>query len=109
MEVLYHWKCTFKHQKSQTNSKKKFAIAAFNPEYEAFVIYIAALNISFDIDDEVHSSKKAQIAYLKTDEAFTNIFSSKYNDFADIFLPKLATTLLKYMGINNHVIKLIND
>ena len=34
---------------------------------------------------------------------------SKYADFTKIFSPKLAVNLLKYMGINDHIIKLIND
>ena len=38
--------------------KKKFVIVTFNLKYKAFVIYVTTLNISFDIDDEVHRSKK---------------------------------------------------
>ena len=48
--------------------------------------------------------KRAQIAYLKVDKDFTKVFS-KYADFADIFLLKLAVELSKYLRINNHAIK----
>ena len=56
----------------------------------------------------MHLLKKAQIAYLKVDEAFTKI-SNKYANFADIFLPKLAVELFKYMRINNYAIKLVDN
>ena len=35
--------------------------------------------------------------------------SSKYANFVDIFLPRLATELPKYMRINNYTIELVND
>ena len=54
------------------------------------------------------SLKKAQIVYLKADEASIEVLS-KYADFVDIFLPKLAIKLLKHMKINNHAIKLVDD
>ncbi len=37
--------------------KKKFATVALDPEYEAFVVHVAALSV--DLDDEVHPSKRA--------------------------------------------------
>ena len=52
--------------------------------------------------------KKAQIAYLKADEDLTKV-PSKYIDFVDIFLLKLAVELFEYTKINNHVIKFVND
>ncbi len=54
----------------------------------------------------MHLSKRAQIAHLKTDKAFTKV-SSKYADFVDIFLLKLAIELLKYIQINDYAIELI--
>ena len=86
--------------------KKKFAVAAFDLEHKAFVVHITALSIN--LGDEVHFSRKAQIAHLKADEAPTKI-SSKYTDFADVFFPKLAAELLEYTGINDHAIELIDD
>ncbi len=46
--------------------KKEFAAAALDPEYKAFVVHVAALSI--DLGDEMHPSKRVQIAYLKADE-----------------------------------------
>ncbi len=86
--------------------KKKFIVVALDPEQEAFLIYVAALSV--DLGDEVHFSKRAQIAYLKADEAPSKV-PSKYVDFADVFLPKLATELSEHMKINNYAIKLVDD
>ncbi len=62
--------------------KKEFEAAALDPEHEAFVVHVAALSI--DSGDEVHPSRRAQIAHLKADEAPTKV-PSKYDDFADVF------------------------
>ena len=64
--------------------------------------------LSIDSGDEVYPSKKAQIAYLKADEAFIKI-PSEYADFADVFSPKLAIKLFKYTRMNNHAIELVDD
>ena len=56
----------------------------------------------------MHPSKRAQIAHLKVDEAPSEI-SSKYADFADVFSPKLAAELPKYIKINDYAIELIDD
>lgn len=56
----------------------------------------------------MHLLKKAQIAYLKLDEASTQVFS-KYVDYADVFSSKLAIKLSKYTEINNYIIKLLDD
>ena len=42
------------------------------------------------------------------DEAFTKVFS-KYTNFANVFSSKLAIELPKYISINNHIIKLVDD
>ncbi len=86
--------------------KKKFAIIAFDPDHEAFVVHIVALNIG--LDDEIYPSKRAQIAHLKVDKAPTKV-SIKYIDFEDVFLPKLAIELPDHTSINNYVIKLIDN
>ncbi len=67
--------------------KKEFAAAALDPEYKNFVIHVVALSV--DSGDEVHPSRRAQIAHLKVDEAPTKV-PSEYADFAEIFSPKLA-------------------
>ncbi len=51
-------------------------------------------------------SQRAEIAYLKTNKAFIEVFS-KYANFANIFSPKLAVKLFKYININDQVIELI--
>ena len=56
----------------------------------------------------MHPSKRAQIAYLKADKTFTKV-PSKYTDFTDVCLPKLAVELSKYTRINNHTIELVDD
>lgn len=45
---------------------------------------------------------------MKEDKGFTKVFS-KYANFVVIFLLKLIAELLKYVGINNHTIRLIDD
>ncbi len=42
------------------------------------------------------------------DEALIKV-PSEYANFVDVFLPKLATELPKYIGINDHAIKLVDD
>ena len=86
--------------------KKEFAAAILNLEHETFIVYIAALSVNSG--DKIHPSRRAQIANLKADEAPTKI-PSKYIDFADVFSPKLAVKLPKYMRINNYAIKLVDN
>ena len=106
IEILHYWKHIFNYQISQTNGKKEFAIAAFNSKYEIFVVYVAALRIN--LGNKMHPSKKAQIAHLKVDKVLFKMLS-KYANFADVFLPKLAAKILKYIEINNYAIKLADD
>ncbi len=56
----------------------------------------------------MHRSKNAQIAHMKADEALFKV-PSKYTDFADNFLLKLAVELPKYKRIKNHAIKLVDN
>ncbi len=86
--------------------RKKFVAAALDQEHEAFVVHVAALSV--DSDDEVHPSRRAQIAQLKADKAFTKI-PSEYTDCVDVFSPKLAVELPKHTGINNHAIELVDN
>ncbi len=86
--------------------KKEFVAAALNPEHEAFVVHIAALSVN--LGDELYPSGRGQLAHLKADEATTKV-PSKYTDFADVFLPKLAAELSKHTGINDHAIELVDD
>lgn len=72
------------------------------------MLYIAAFNISFDSGDNVHPLRKAHIAHLKVDEAFTEVFS-KYVDFANIFSLQLAAKFSEHIGINNYTIKVVDN
>ena len=81
--------------------KKEFAAIALDPEYETFVLYVASLN-------STPLNVRPQISGLIAEEAPTKIFA-KYLDFADIFLPDLASELPEHNGINNHAIKLVDD
>ncbi len=83
--------------------KKEFVIAIFDQNYEAFIVYIAIFNISFDANDKVYPLKRIQIAHLKMNEALTDILNKDVH-FADIFLLKLAIKLSKYTDINNHAV-----
>ena len=69
-------------------------------------MHIVSLNI--DSGNEAHPSKRAQIAYLEANKAFSKM-PSKYADFVNIFLSELARELLKYIEINNYVIEFIDD
>ena len=70
------------------------------------MVYVAAFSIN--PDDEVHPLRKAQIAYLKADEAPTKV-PNEYADFADVFSLKLVIELPKHTEINDYAIKLIDD
>ena len=56
----------------------------------------------------MHPLKKAQIVYLKASKAPTKV-SNEYVNFANVFSPKLAIKLVKYIKINDHTIELIDD
>ncbi len=86
--------------------KKEFAAAALDPEHETFVVHVAA--VSVNSGDEVHPSRKPQIAHLKADKAPSKV-SSKYADFADVFSPKLAAELPEHIGIHDYAIELEVD
>ena len=75
--------------------KKEFAIAVLDLEYKIFVVYVAALNI--DLGDEVYPSRKAQIAYLKTDEAPTKVLN-EYANFVDIFFSEIGRRAFQTHG-----------
>ncbi len=56
----------------------------------------------------MHFSERAPIVYLKVDVALTKV-PSKYPDFADVFLPKLAIELSKHTKINDYAIDLVDN
>ena len=85
--------------------KEEFTAAVLDPEYKAFILYVAALNVNSG--DKRYSLRWAQIAHLKANKAPTKI-PSEYTNFTDIFLPKSAAELPEYR-INNHAIELVDD
>ena len=86
--------------------KKEFTATTLDLEYEVVVVHVAVLSV--DLGDEVHLSRRAQIAYLKADKAPSKV-SNKYTDFANIFSPKLAAELLEHTGINDRAIELVDN
>ncbi len=56
----------------------------------------------------MYPSRKAQIAHLKADQAFSKV-PSEYVDFADVFSPKLTAEFPEHIEINNHAIELMDD
>lgn len=83
------------------NKKNYFAIVAFNPDDETFIVYI----IFFTNLDFIDSFYEAYIALLKANNAFLMILT-EYNNFIDIFSLTLVAKFLKYTEINNHIIDL---
>ena len=86
--------------------KKEFVAATLDPEHEGFVIHVAVLGV--DLGDQVHLSRRPQIAHLKANEAFFEV-PSKYADFVDVFFLKLAAKLSEHGRINNHDMELEDD
>lgn len=84
-----------------------FTIATLDLDHKVFLVYIVAFNISSEFNKK-YLFQRAQIAYLKVDEAFTEV-SSKYIKFADVFLLKSVAKLPKHMDINNYAINLVDD
>lgn len=80
-------------KKVKQMERKEFVAVAPDPEHEIFVVYVAALNISFDLDDKIHLLRKTKIAHLEANKALTRI-SSEYIDFEVVVLPELAAELL---------------
>ena len=81
-------------------AKKEFVVAALDPEYETFVIFVASLS-STPLD--VYPSQRPQIPNLIVKEAPTKVLD-KYVDFTGIFSSDLASKLSEHNGINDHAI-----
>ncbi len=93
-------------RKVELIGKKEFIVAAYNPDHKAFIVHVTAPNAR--PDGEVHPLKRTQIIHFKADKTSTKVLS-KYTDFTNIFLSKLAIKFFKHTGINNHTIKLVNN
>ena len=75
-------------------------------EHKVFALYIAALSVN--LGNKIYSLKKAEIAHLEADKALTEVFG-KYTNFADNFLLKLDSELLKYTSFNNYAIEFVDN
>ena len=92
-------------------SKKKFAAATLDPEYEAYIVHVRLVSSnalpSFS-PLNIHPFRRPQISGLIVEETPTKV-PAKYSYFTDVFSPDLTSELLKHTGINNHAIKLVDD
>lgn len=88
--------------------KIKFIIATLDLDHQVLIVYITTFNIYSNTNKDVHLSKKAQLAYLKTVVAFIKVFK-KYTDFAEIFSLNLDIKLFKYISIYNYTINLVDN
>ena len=89
--------------------KKEFAVSALDPEYETYVIHVMSLSSAPLIASlNVHPFQRPQISSLIAEEAPTKV-PAEYSDFADVFLPDLASELPEHTGINDHTIELVED
>ena len=90
--------------------KKEFVATMLNLEHETYVVHIGLVSSVASPSSSPLNAQffyKPQIAGLITKEAPTKI-SNKYINFTDIFSLDLASKLPKYIGINDHTIKLVN-
>ena len=83
-----------------------FVVVILDLEHKVFIVHVAALNINLGC--KIYPVKKAPIAYLKADKAYTKVFS-KYIDCINIFLSKLVAKLFEHMNINNHAIQWVDN
>ena len=88
--------------------KKEFAVAAFDPEYETYVVHVAFLSSTLLTSLDVHPFHRPQVSGLIAEEAPTKI-PAEYSDFANVFSPDLASKLPEHTGINDHAIELVDS
>lgn len=84
--------------------QKEFATAVLNPNKEAFIVYVVFFSLGSKV--AIHLAQKAQIATLDTKKV---IVPPEYLNYANIFLEASGAELLKYTGINNHPINLVDN
>ena len=92
--------------------KKEFAAATLDSKHETYVVHIAFLKSTLLISFRstllnVNIFQRPQISDLIVEEAATKV-PTEYSDFIDVFFPDLASELLKYTGINDHTIELVD-
>lgn len=87
--------------------KKKFAAVVFNLNNKTFVVFIATLVISFNLDIEVHSSCKPQMTFLVVKTLI--VVPIEYTNFANVFSLEIAVKILEYIKIINQSIILVDS
>lgn len=88
--------------------KKKFVNTILDKNSKIFVVHVATLKSTKKVEMSIYLFHVVQVATLQLNKALTKILA-KYTNYADIFLCNLAMELPKNMGINKHVIELINE
>lgn len=85
-------------------NKKEFAAVALDENVKIFVIHITTLSAVLAI--QVYPSCQAQVRLFVFDRALVQ-FTSKYLDYAYVFLIDLAIKQTEKSGRNEHTIKLV--
>lgn len=83
--------------------RKKFAVTILSSNKEIFIVYIA----TFNLNPEIHSFHRAQLALFFTYSTFKAILS-KYVDFVNVFFLEYISKFPEYTEINNHLIDLVD-
>ena len=91
-------------QKLELIDKKEVTKAAFDKNFEAFVLYVSFLSLGSKMT--IHPARKAQIALLLAKKV---TIPAKYTNFSDVFSKKSAKMLPKRTKINKHAIELEED
>ena len=82
-------------------NKREFAAAALEENAEMFLVYVASL-----LAMQVYPSCQAQVGPLLADKAPAKVLP-KYLDYADVFSFDLSMKLPENIGMNKHVIELV--
>lgn len=89
-------------------NKKKFTKVALDENSETFVVHIVALKIIEIIDMPIHPWRAAWVTTLQWDKASTEI-PVEYSDYTNVFSFDQVMELPGNIGINEYVIKLIEQ
>lgn len=90
-------------------NNKKFATAIFDLKYKIFVVYkLSFTNFILHTNSNIYSLYRPQIAGLIAKKNSIIVFIENI-DFANVFSFHLIFKFPKYIGINNHAIKLVNS
>ena len=91
-------------RKVEIIDKRKFAIVALNTDDDIFMVHIATLAELMTIS--IHSFYQAQVVLLTSKE---NGIFAEYSNFSNIFFVDSTAELVKYIGINDLPINLLDN